>query len=720
MRNPIFKFLENVSEAILIEDNKSGTVEYVNRGMLKLLNVQSRKESIEFNELFKFEEVYDELIGKLQLELSNNDTYTLKDVVIKTDDDKEILCNIKCGYYNEEQTYNYYVFKTSKAEKKVENAVDVDIVLADLPFPIIVLHNDDNLTIKSTNKKFDKMFNGQYITFDKMFKGQFSNSFVKEFRTKYTMEISSQLNSEGKCIIELDIMTAEGKIVTIGVDAYLANNDSGNSLIYATINSVEDEQENSTSIDADLETETVSQPSSQDLLYIFDISNKKINFAGDITKYDIPVELKNFPDDFLELGIVYEADTNKFIEMANNMARGIEKTYTMRLRDASGVLEWFRAEYDINKNTLEVKGKFVNIQQSTVAEQKLNADPLTQCLHITAFEKKVTKFIENKGKDGTHALFLINLDNFRTLNDNHGHYNGDQLLIKFVEELRVIFGSKTNYIGRSDGDEFVVFLKDFNNQNSIVKRAEKILKALDTTYEKNGTKVRITGSIGISAYPNHDKSCEGLIKKAYIALIDSKMNGKNTYNIFDSKSSVDNIHIEKQFKNAELAISKFFDTNLIQKLFNLALNSTDNNETINQILSTIGERFDADRCIIYEAMDEFGTYYKINSEYLKEGISSKKNMFNTMPGSMISDMSKIADDTDVVYYSNIRDINDMMARSMLEMQSVKSLIHSYVKNSDDVIKYILSFEECTSTRICTPIEISALMYAVRIIAQLMK
>jgi diguanylate cyclase (GGDEF)-like protein/PAS domain S-box-containing protein len=135
------------------------------------------------------------------------------------------------------------------------------------------------------------------------------------------------------------------------------------------------------------------------------------------------------------------------------------------------------------------------------------------------------------------ALLFIDLDNFKTLNDTLGHDIGDLLLQQVAQRL-VTCVREGDTVARLGGDEFVVMLEDLSGnlqeaatQTEIV--GEKILAALNETYELGNYKHHSTPSIGITLFVNHQETIDELLKRADLAMYQAKAAGRNTLRFFD-------------------------------------------------------------------------------------------------------------------------------------------------------------------------------------------
>ena len=162
--------------------------------------------------------------------------------------------------------------------------------------------------------------------------------------------------------------------------------------------------------------------------------------------------------------------------------------------------------------------------------EKIKYDYLTNLYTREACQNEIERVISNyKAGSGIAALFIIDLDNFKKVNDIFGHLTGDKILMEAAKNLRNIV-RKTDILGRMGGDEFVLLLENISKIEDIKKIAEKINKALIKTYSKNNKDITISASIGITII-EENMTVRKVYKKADKALYRVKYNGRNSYYI---------------------------------------------------------------------------------------------------------------------------------------------------------------------------------------------
>ena len=129
------------------------------------------------------------------------------------------------------------------------------------------------------------------------------------------------------------------------------------------------------------------------------------------------------------------------------------------------------------------------------------------------------------------ALMLLDLDNFKRINDEIGQMCGDILLKEVAKRLQKCM-RQYDTIARVGGDEFAIFLNDISDIYDIVKFTEKLRGLFRQSFEINGQSIFVTTSIGVAVYPHHGTNAESLLKMADMAMCQAKQEGKNGSRFF--------------------------------------------------------------------------------------------------------------------------------------------------------------------------------------------
>ena len=180
--------------------------------------------------------------------------------------------------------------------------------------------------------------------------------------------------------------------------------------------------------------------------------------------------------------------------------------------------------YIIMKIRLQNKNK-----QNSLLKEKSETDSLTGIFNRGACKELISNYIENKSNDLYGAFFIIDIDNFKGVNDNLGHKIGDDVLKDLSDNLKRLF-RKSDIVGRWGGDEFIVFMKDldFSNLHVASKIATNLCNTMNKTVTYNDISQNISLSIGI-VFTKDNINFTELYQKADEILYTVKENGKNGF-----------------------------------------------------------------------------------------------------------------------------------------------------------------------------------------------
>lgn len=160
-------------------------------------------------------------------------------------------------------------------------------------------------------------------------------------------------------------------------------------------------------------------------------------------------------------------------------------------------------------------------------------DTLTNLPNKLAFLDYVNAVLVSGLQEGSiHAVYFVDLDNFKTVNDTLGHEYGDSLLAETAQILKVILGNN-GMLARAGGDEFLLFRENVPSKEEAVQFASQIIDTFKNPINLEGEIVYVSMSIGISIYPENGFTPNALIKNSDIAMYKSKDTGKNKFTLFD-------------------------------------------------------------------------------------------------------------------------------------------------------------------------------------------
>lgn len=345
--------------------------------------------------------------------------------------------------------------------------------------------------------------------------------------------------------------------------------------------------------------------------------SQEITFNVDVEKWMIlrskrlhEMRGEEMVDDFvpLEEGIkgIHPLDRDHFRQTINEAARACSAGSVdcrINLGSANDVQRyvWFRIFYksiaDYDKRVVRIIGRCLNIDQDKVMQEEIKRDPLTQLLNRVAARGEIQRIIKEM-PNRQHFLFIVDLDNFKAINDTFGHTFGDDVIEEAASTLRDHFRS-SDVVARVGGDEFLVFMKDTSIQKA-TEKAESLCIALEKGYTGDGVTRKVTSSIGISVFPKNGNDYSELFEKADHAMYRAKKAGKNMYE-FAKSTDTGPIHKERQLDERDSLGQE--EREFVAYAANLLSHARNIDGSINMLLKKICTKYHLDSVLVFEYMD---------------------------------------------------------------------------------------------------------------------
>lgn len=180
-------------------------------------------------------------------------------------------------------------------------------------------------------------------------------------------------------------------------------------------------------------------------------------------------------------------------------------------------------EYDQEKKT------------TSTLKEKAQKDSLTHIYNAYTARKLAESFIE-ESSEKLAALLIIDLDDFKQINDQYGHLFGDAVLVQTAKTIKNLFRNE-DIVGRIGGEEFMVLMKGTTDLNIITKRCLQLNETLMNMFGEQMPACKPSCSIGIALQPNHANTYLGLFCCADRALYYAKAQGKKQYALYNSEDN---------------------------------------------------------------------------------------------------------------------------------------------------------------------------------------
>lgn len=258
------------------------------------------------------------------------------------------------------------------------------------------------------------------------------------------------------------------------------------------------------------------------------------------------------------------------------------RTYYKSVADEEGRIE-------------RIVGRSFNIDTDEDLHEELRRDSLTKLFNKMEVKREISSFL-NDNPEGIHVLLLIDIDNFKGINDNFGHTFGDTVLIDVANIIKAQF-RKNDVVGRVGGDEFLVFMKNTTLEKA-VEKAQHLCRLLSKEYTGGEMCYRISASIGIAVSEEKGGNFGSLWEKADYAMCTVKQAGKNGYEIADAKC-VGEIHSKVRKIESRESIGQG-DREFIASAVSLIAHAKNLDGSLNMLLKRIAQRYQLDLVAVLE------------------------------------------------------------------------------------------------------------------------
>lgn len=312
-------------------------------------------------------------------------------------------------------------------------------------------------------------------------------------------------------------------------------------------------------------------------LWEYDISSKTMYLTKKLFgKFsEMNKEIVNYREKMLEWKLVHPEDVPIFEQYCDSMDSGDSKfVYEYRQILDEDIFRWLRTEgttvFDNVGNPKRVIGRTIDISIEKVNDEKLieraNTDFLTK-INTKKYTYDLINSVTANSNGVKCAFLLIDVDDFKYINDSFGHSFGDSVLLRAATILTANVNSSNDIVGRLGGDEFCVFLYDIKSDNDILEYYQRVKNSL--VHIDLGSNDHLRISVGAVVYPTLASNLEEMLANADMALYQTKFNNKDSITIFNSsmhmpdmnKSNSHSRGIESlsAIENIEVSQSNSFD-----------------------------------------------------------------------------------------------------------------------------------------------------------------
>jgi len=427
-----------------------------------------------------------------------------------------------------------------------------------------------------------------------------------------------------------------------------------------------------------------------------------------------------------EASHVHPEDIDDLCRMITRLKKGAPYgDIEVRIADADGRYCWYKiravTQKDENGSIYKAVGILSDIdmekRKAQELEEKADQDSLTLLYNKQAARRNIEQYLEQIRTGEQAAMLLIDIDNFKQINDTYGHLFGDAVLQKSAAEFKRLFRSG-DVVARIGGDEFLIFMKNIRSHAIAISRADQVIDSFRGIFRKELKESHLSCSMGIAYCPDDGGSYEELFQHSDDALYVAKRHGKNSYRIFaeiEGEEALTGIGIPVT-AGTEIESEQIPEERrkyLPEQVFGILYDSMELPAGILKAMALIGKRYEVSRTFLFEYS---GDKEKLSNtyEWCSDGIHSVKRELQKLDTQKVFGGQELFDEDGICFCSDITAL-PKQEYTTFSQYGIKSILMCMI-SIDGKDKGFFGISDCRIRRIWTKEQVAMLIAAVRIIS----
>lgn len=534
--------------------------------------------------------------------------------------------------------------------------------------------------------------------------------------------VAEQMERGNTKKIEYRLKCGDGTLKTIYDQGQLVRRD-GRDVYYCILTDVTEQRAVTEELRLSLERHRIILEQARDVIFEWDIENDTVMWSDNWEKkFGYKAFTRNVEHEIMGNEHICKEDRAALLEVFRKLRNDISYVEEeARIQKKDGTFIWCRIRATLQNGRGGKRKKVIGVIMDIDAEKKeaerlkerAEKDALTGIYNKGTVQMFADQYISDMRQGEKAAFFMIDIDDFKNINDFYGHLSGDALLAEIADGLKRIFRSQ-DIIGRVGGDEFAVIMKDIQQNDIVEKKAQEIASVFNQFLK--GENCIFSGSIGVAFLPEHGKDFETIYKNADIALYKAKASGKNTWRIYEPGLQMEDISAAL---NAAKQSTDHFESmwqgegGIVSYIFSSLYQMTDIEKGIEGILKIVGTKFGASRAYIFRCEGDGDCGYK-TFEWCKESIEVRKEKLQTLSKKITKEYFKNFDERGILYCTDVCSLPER-SRQVVEEQGVKSLLQCLIMDEGKCRGFI-GFDECGTSRSWTKSQVDTLAVIAQMIS----
>lgn len=593
--------------------------------------------------------------------------------------------------------------------------------LQTLPVGVQQCLNDQWFTITYINEGFTSLFGYNERELRELFQGRYIELVHPDDRQAVRRQFLEQLGVSEMQVMEYRVRTKQGQTLWVLDKCLHVTGEDGREYLNCVLTDITQVKQAEEKLRLSMERYQIVLDQTNDIIFEWDFATDRISYSQNWEK-QFGYEPVATSLEAQTVSHILPEDIAGLAELIETVSSGVPYGETeIRIAKADGRYLWCRiratTQFDDSGKPVKAVGVILDIddekRQTQELATKAERDALTQLYNKAAAQEKIRQILSQSRDSDKFALILIDLDNFKQINDSRGHMFGDAVLTETAASLKSLFRAD-DVISRFGGDEFFVFLKYASDGAFLSEKAENIIEAFHNVYVNELQDCPLTSSIGIARFPEDGRDFQTLFQQCDQALYHAKQKGKNRYAFYESTTMTKIFGLDaRQFRAAGTRIESddslgFSVDSLVPQAFRLLYESQDVETAINAILKMSGLKFNVSRAYIFEDSED-GSWCKNTFEWCNEGIKPEKDKLQRVNYADLGyDYRDHFNENGIFYCQDISKLSKRYC-DLLASQGIRSMLQCAVKDGGKFVGFV-GFDDCTLPRTWTQDQIDALSF----------
>lgn len=617
--------------------------------------------------------------------------------------------------------------RTEKIAAKLrEQSGELEALSENIPGGIHQCACDDNFTFLSVNQSFLSLVGYTKEEIKKRFHDHFAEIICPEDLPRVRVEMERQLLVGDEIEVEYRICRSDGEKLWILDHSRRVTLEDGSQCLYCMLMDITKQKQEREELRLSLERHQIITDQTTDIIFEWDMQKDTLVFSPNWRKkfgYE-PIREK------ISQGIprsinIHPKDMAAFIKIMKDSAAGVPYSETeFRIRDIFGKYTWSRiratVQYDMQNKPIKAVGVIIDINSDKKRQQKLleqvQRDPLTSLYNKKVIRELVEQKMADSAGQESHVLMIIDIDDFKQVNDSYGHLCGDSLLSDFATTLKSQL-RRGDLVARIGGDEFLVYLSDVAEKEQVVIKIKSMLEALQKLRPAKEAPA-ISCSIGAAFFPQDANEYLSLFKCADGALYQTKKNGKSGVSFYNEGDYIVNppagvISSAVSIIDSDMGEGDVVGVKLAQYMFQMLYSAVDINTAVKHLLEIVGRAYNVSRVYIFENSED-GKSCTNTFEWCNIDIEPQIDKLKNVPYEELGNFRNCFDKDGIFYCQDIKEL-DASLYKILAPQGICSLLQCAIMD-DGVFWGYVGFDECQENRTWTKEQIVSLALIAKVLS----